>query len=136
MLLLEEKCPRCCSNLILSEEGYTLTCEDCGAADTAKMPQELNKILLHCGVAPPRNASLKILWLILKNIAKEYGPIDKRHRLTLAGKSLIIIFRSNAVIPVEAECEEIDDAFQASKGLVDDGELLKHLTKEGFIVLD
>ena len=132
MFLLEGLCPQCYGNLIMSESGYTVTCEDCGATDTATKKEDLALLLCKYGVIPNRSDGLKSMWLMLKNQAVEYGPMENRRVLTLAGKGLLACWEDKE-IPVRAQCEEIVDAGEASRGTVTDSKVLKHLEEEGFI---
>lgn len=132
MFILEGLCPHCYGNLVMSEEGYTLTCEECGATDTATKKEELATVLVKYGVMPNRSDGLKSIWTMLQVKAKEYGSMEKRRGLTLAGKGLLKSFRA-CEIPADAQCEEIDQALEASRGLITDEKTLKHLEEEGFI---
>lgn len=130
MLVLEGKCPKCYGNLILSEDSYTITCEDCGVTDRAKIPVDLARLLLHCGVPPPDHASLKQLWIILKTRANLWGPIDLRQTLTPAGQIIVTSYEEGE----EVRGEEILQAVEASKGLITDKEILRSLKDGGFIL--
>lgn len=132
MRILEGKCPHCFGNLVLSEQGYTITCEDCKATSTAtaKHPDDLVRLLLHCDVVPRTTASLKELWIILKTRSLEYGPEDQRQILTPAG---VIIVRSYDE-GEEVRGDEIMDLVEASRGLITDPEKVKKLKEGGFIL--
>ena len=130
MLILEGKCPKCSGNLVLSQEGYTITCEDCGVTDKARKPTDLAKLLIYCGVVPRGSASLKELWIILKTRATEWGPKELRRTLTPAGQIIVNSYEEGE----EVRGEEVMQVVDASRGLVEDEGILGELRKGGFIL--
>lgn len=130
MLVLEGKCPKCFGNLVLSEEEYKITCEDCGGAQ--KVDREIAIAILwqFFQVTVGTKVPLKDLWRALKVKSVEYGPVKERKILTQAGLIIVKSYEDADVV----RGEEVLDVVHASRGLVEDKDKLQELREGGFIM--
>jgi len=102
-------CPQCRENVVCIEKEWKLQCEECSWK----------------WKAPNKNT-----WRRNLNLSVPYGPKELRHKLTLAGQQAVEDFLEDRV----PDSAEMDDAYQAYKGLLTDEETLKNLREGGFIL--
>lgn len=109
MKVIENKCHICYGHLALDLENHVLYCEDCSYSEKVK------------GQAT---------WQRLLNMAVEFGPKERRQKLTPAGEMCMASYRSGD--PVDHP--DAWQAYRAAKGLIEEEEELARLREAGFIL--